>query len=82
MLNKEEYLKSDVFEFKEDDEIISQEDQSNEFAYGLLMPKDLYKEVFDKYKDGDIVLTDNIAKYFDVTVSMASSRGKRLGLIK
>ena len=46
------------------------------------MPKDLYKEVFDKYKDGDIVLTDNIAKYFDVTVSMASSRGKRLGLIK
>lgn len=82
LLNKEEYLKSDVFEFKEDDEIISQEDQSYEFAYGLLMPKDLYKEVFDKYKDGDIVLTDNIAKYFDVTVSMASSRGKRLGLIK
>ena len=82
LLNREEYLRSDVLEFKEDNGIIPQVYQSNEFAYGLLMPRDLYKEVFDKCLDGDIVHTVDIAKYFDVSISTASLRGKRLGLIK
>ena len=82
LINREEYLNSDVMVFKEDNGIIPQVYQSNEFAYGLLMPRDLYKEILDNNTEGKIVHTAKIAEYFDVPISTASSRGKRLGLIK
>lgn len=76
------YLKSNDFIFKPDNGLVSHVYQANEFAYGLLMPSDLYKKVFDENIEGDIVHTDKIASYFGVSISIASARGKRLGLIK
>ena len=55
--------------------------QSNEFAAALLMPQDEYKRVMDKNTDGNIVHTDEIARYFNVSVNAASNRGKGLGYL-
>lgn len=58
------------------------EKQANEFAAALLMPKDLYVQVMDKYTDGNIVDTAKIAEYFHVSVDAASNRGKWLGYLE
>lgn len=57
------------------------EKQVNEFAAALLMPKDLYVQVMDKYTDGNIVDTAKIAEYFHVSVDAESNRGKWLGYL-
>ena len=76
------YLESKAMIFKRDNWLTSQADQSNEFAYGLLMPRFIYEDVLHDNTEGDVVYTKNIADYFEVPVSAASGRGKRLGLLK
>lgn len=56
--------------------------QANEFAAALLMPKDKYKEVMDKYSNGSKVSTSKIAEYFHVSIDAASNRGKFLGYLQ
>ncbi len=80
--DREAYLNSNEFIFKPDTGLIPRVNQSNEFAYGLLMPEDIYRKVFSENTKGDDVYTKNIAEYFGVTISAASERGKRLGLIR
>lgn len=58
-----------------------EEYQANEFAKALLMPKDVYEEVMEHYTIGNRVKTAKIAEYFGVSVSIAYSRGKSLGLL-
>lgn len=61
----------------------SQEEyEANEFAAALLMPKDEYKRIMDKYTDGDTVDTSKIAKEFNVSTNAASNRGKWLGYLQ
>lgn len=59
-----------------------EEYQANEFAAALLMPKKKYKEIMDKYTEGNIVYTARIAEEFGVSVAAASNRGKFLGYLK
>ena len=80
--DRESYLNSKEFMFKPDTGLTTQVDQSNEFAYGLLMPEDIYRKVLYENTKGNDVHTKNIAEYFEVPISAASERGKRLGLIK
>lgn len=58
-----------------------EEYQANDFADALLMPKDIYKKVLEQYTTGNKVQTAKIAEYFGVSVSVAYSRGKSLGLL-
>lgn len=60
----------------------SEEYQANEFAAALLMPRDRYKEIMDRYTKGNIVETGKIAEFFGVSVSAASNRGKFLGYLQ
>lgn len=55
------------------------ENQANEFAAALLMPRKMYKKVMDSCTNGNIVDTAKIAEYFHVSVEAASNRGKWLG---
>ena len=57
-------------------------DWANEFAGAFIMPKDEFRKEVNKHIDGNTIDTKEVAKYFDVTVSTASWRGKRLGLFK
>lgn len=61
---------------------IAFEYQANEFATALLMPKNKYREVIDKYTRNNIVDTKKVANYFGVSVSIASIRGKNLGYLQ
>jgi Zn-dependent peptidase ImmA (M78 family) len=54
----------------------------NEFALALLMPRNKYIEEVDKNTNGNLVNTEAVAEYFDVSISTASWRGKRLGVLK
>ena len=56
--------------------------QANEFAAALLMPQMKYKEIMDRNTEGNRVNTGEIAKYFGVSVSAASNRGKFLGYLQ
>ena len=58
------------------------EEQANEFAFALLMPKKTYKEIMDQYTNGNQIETNNVAKYFGVSISDASHRGKFLELLQ
>ena len=55
--------------------------QSNEFAAAFLMPQNDYKQIMDKYTDGNWVDTSEIAKYFHVSIDAAANRGKWLGYL-
>lgn len=59
-----------------------EEYQANEFANALLMPKTEYKKILDKCTTGNKVATREIAEYFGVSVSAASTRGKSLRYLK
>lgn len=59
-----------------------EEYHANEFAAALLMPQMRYKEVMDENTEGVEVDTEKIAKYFGVSVSVASNRGKVLGYLQ
>lgn len=59
-----------------------EEYQANEFAAALLMPKNEYKRIMDRYTDGRTVDTSKIAEYFGVSLSAASNRGKFLGYLE
>lgn len=54
----------------------------NEFALAFLMPKNEYIEEVDKNTNDNIVDTKVLAKHFDVSITNASLRGKRLGILK
>ena len=56
--------------------------QANEFAAALLMPRQMYKTVMDRYTTGNIVETGKVAEFFGVSVSAASNRGKFLGYLQ
>lgn len=56
--------------------------QANEFAAALLMPQKEYRKIMDQYTIEDQVETDKVAKYFGVSVSAASNRGKFLGYLQ
>lgn len=60
----------------------SNEYEANEFAAAFLMPEDEYKEIMDRYTEGNVVLTSCVADYFNVSVEAASNRGKWLGLLQ
>lgn len=55
--------------------------QANEFAAAFLMPKKQYKEILDKFSEGDYVLISKVADYFNVSIDAATYRGKRLGYL-
>lgn len=56
--------------------------QANEFAVAFLMPRKKYKEVLDKYSEGNYVLISKVADYFNVSIDAASYRGKWLGYLE
>lgn len=56
--------------------------QSNEFAAVFLMPQQEYKEIMDRYTDGNLVNTLEVAKHFRVSVDAAANRGKWLGYLR
>lgn len=58
-----------------------EEYRANDFADALLMPKDVYKKVLEQYTVGSKVQTAKVAEYFGVSVLVAYSRGKSLGLL-
>lgn len=53
--------------------------QAYQFAEALFMPQKVYKEIMTQYTIGDNVETAKIARYFGVSISEASQRGKFLG---
>ena len=57
--------------------------QANEFAAALLMPKYEYLKIMkNNIEDGNLVNTQSIANYFNVSVEAASNRGKFLGVLQ
>lgn len=56
--------------------------QANEFAAALLMPQEAYEKIMNQYTIGNKVETCKIADYFEVSVSLASNRGKFLGYLQ
>ena len=54
----------------------------NEFALAFLMPKKEYTDEVYKNTNDNIVDTKVLAKHFDVSISAASWRGKRLGILE
>lgn len=59
-----------------------QEYQANEFAAALLMPKEHYKEILDQYTEGTSVDIENVARYFNVSITAAINRGRFLGYLE
>ena len=76
------YLESKEMQFKPERGLVSKPEESNEFAYGLLMPRDIYKDIINQNTKENLISMNQVADYFDVSVSAAVGRGKRLGLIK
>ena len=74
-----EKSKKVIFHRKGNSEI---ELQANEFAAAFLMPRKKYKEILDKYSEGDYVLISKVADYFNVSIDAASYRGKWLGFLE
>ena len=58
-----------------------QEYQANEFAAALLMPEKTYKIILDEYSNGNRVNMNQVARYFNVSVSAAINRGRFLGYL-
>lgn len=58
-----------------------QEYQANEFAAALLMPINNYRQIIDKYSIGNQVNIAEVAKYFKVSISAATNRGRFLGYL-
>ena len=58
-----------------------QEYQANEFAAALLMPEKAYKIILDEYSNGNRVNMNQVARYFNVSVSAAINRGRFLGYL-
>ena len=46
------------------------------------MPREKYKEVFDKNTKNNLVDMTNVADYFGVSIVAARNRGKFLGYLK
>lgn len=61
-----------------------QEHQANEFAAAFLMPKNEYRRILDANTDTKTNKIDieKVADYFDVSVLVATNRGKLLGNIE
>lgn len=56
--------------------------EAHEFAYNLLMPKKEFLDELKKNTKGEVVYTPKVAKYFGVTISIASYRGQKLGYLQ
>lgn len=65
--------------FKTDSET---EQEAEEFAIALLMPKKKYVEIMNRYADGNSVDIARIAGYFQVPMNAVLTRGKSLGYLK
>lgn len=78
----EAYMDSKEIQFKPERGLVSNVEESKEFAYGLLMPREIFRDIVKQNTKDNIIKTSNVADYFDVSISAASTRGKRLGLIK
>ncbi len=61
--------------------ITEQEYQANEFAAALFMPEDKYRQVLDLFSQNNRVDVNKVAKYFNVSVSAAVTRGQFLGYL-
>ena len=77
--NHEEYLNSKEMEYKPDNGLLQQVYLSNDFAGSLLMPKNTFFDVVDNFSEDGMVDCRKVADHFDVSVSSAIARGKRLG---
>ena len=77
------YSKNSRVEFKGTDRVL----QANEFAYSLLMPKDIFEQAItvntkSDYINGNkcnIVDINNMSKYFNLPISYVAQRGRDLG---
>lgn len=58
-----------------------QEYQANEFAAALFMPENEYRQVLDLFSQNNRVDVNKVAKYFNVSVSAAVTRGQFLGYL-
>lgn len=61
--------------------LAEQEDQANEFATSLLMPKEIYKKILNENLSGNTVDISKIAYYFRVSVATVTKRGRILGYL-
>ncbi len=59
--------------------VSSEEDEANEFASALLMPKDVFNSYIDNNKVNNKIDINTVAKHFNVSPTVALSRGKSLG---
>ena len=59
----------------------AQENQANEFASALLMPKEQYGQVIKEIAKEDCVDMTAVAEHFNVSLAAAISRGRRLGYL-
>ena len=80
LIDHNSYLKEDKISLRREDYFACC--QNMYFALSVLMPKNRYKNIVNINTNGNIVDTKSVAKYFDVTTSMASERGKSLRLLK
>lgn len=60
----------------------SEEWEAKAFAAALLMPKADYETVLEKHTTGNVVETMKLAEEFHVSTSLASARGRNLGLLQ
>ena len=58
------------------------EQEANEFAASLLMPRELFKKIIEKNSENGRVNISRVADFFNVSVDAASYRGKWLGLLQ
>lgn len=65
--------------FKENEQT---EKEAHAFGIALLMPKDEYKQIINKYTENGRVDMKDIAKHFNVTINAATDRGRYLRYIK
>lgn len=56
--------------------------EAHEFASVFLMPKNKFYEISEKFKNNNKYKIKKIANHFGVLVSVASNRGKKLGIFK
>jgi len=56
-----------------------EEDEANEFASALLMPKEVFNKYIDDNKNNQQIDLVKLANYFNVSQTVALNRGKSLG---
>lgn len=80
LISKDLWNKQDSRFYRPRDPLM--EHMANEFATALLMPRKEYIRIMELNTVGETVETKDIAKYFGVSVSIASNRGRDLGYLQ